>query len=222
MSVSLSRTVVTYAPGTRSERKHVAIVDAAAHVFLHSGYSGASMDEIAGRSGVSKQTVYKHFAGKEDLFTAVIGQMMGEADLAVHQALPDIRNGHELETFLLDYGKRLLGVALTPSLMQLRRLVIAEAERFPELARDLYARGPKRALEAMAEAFEKLAERKLLEFEDAGVAASQLNWLLLGEPVNRIMMLGKEAIPTRDEINRHVAAAIHTFLAAYLHDDQRP
>lgn len=204
------------APGTRSERKQAAIIAAAAEVFLRDGYAGASMDDISARSGVSKQTVYKHFNSKEELFNAVLTQMMGEADLAVHKALPQVKDAAELEAFLLEYGERLLSVALTPELMQLRRLVIAEAQRFPALARDLYARGAGRAMQAMADAFTQLADKGLLDLEDATIASSQLNWLLMGEPVNKIMMLGNEAIPAPAEIKHHVRAAIATFLASYM------
>lgn len=203
-------------PGTRSERKQAAIIAAAAEVFLRDGYAGASMDEISARSGVSKQTVYKHFNSKEELFNAVLSHMMGEADLAVHKALPQVRDAGELEAFLLEYGERLLTVALTPELMQLRRLVIAEAQRFPALARDLYARGAGRAMQAMADAFIQLADKGLLHMDDAAIASSQLNWLLMGEPVNKIMMLGNEAIPTPPEIKRHVEAAIATFAASFI------
>lgn len=210
-----------HAPGTRSERKQAAIVAAAAEVFLATGYAGASMDEIASRSGVSKQTIYKHFTSKEALFTAVITQMMGEAASNVHQGLPEVRTGKQLEAYLIDYGVRLLSVALTPGLMQLRRLVIAEAERFPDLARRLYAGGAGRALEVMAAAFGPLVEKRLLAIDNTAVAAQQLNWLLMGDPVNRVMMLGNDAIPSQAEIKRHVAAAIATFLSAYLHPSQR-
>ncbi|TIQ94989.1 MAG: TetR family transcriptional regulator, partial [Mesorhizobium sp.] len=61
----------------------------------------------------------------------------------------------------------------------------------------------------------------LLQFSDATVAASQFNWLVMADPVNRVMMLGDEAIPTQREIRRHAEAAIATFLAAFLHPDQR-
>ncbi|RWK50555.1 MAG: TetR/AcrR family transcriptional regulator [Mesorhizobium sp.] len=205
----------------RWERKHAAIVSAAAEVFLSTGYAGASMDEIASRSGVSKQTVYKHFSSKEALFAAVMSQMMGEADTAVHTGLPDVEDRCQLEAYLLDYAVRQLTIVLTPGLMQLRRLVIAEARRFPELAKALYARGPARALEVMGSAFEQLADKNLLQFSDATVAASQFNWLVMADPVNRVMMLGDEAIPTQREIRRHAEAAIATFLAAFLHPDQR-
>ncbi|MBX4863444.1 TetR/AcrR family transcriptional regulator [Rhizobium sophorae] len=207
--------------GTRSERKQAAIVGAAAEVFLSTGYAGASMDEIASRSGVSKQTVYKHFSSKEALFVAVLTQMMGEADTAVHTGLPQVENRAQLEAYLLDYAVRQLTIVLTPGLMQLRRLVIAEAQRFPELAKLLYARGPARALEVMGSAFEQLAGMNLLQFSDAAVAASQFNWLVMADPVNRVMMLGNAAIPTKQEIHRHAEAAVATFLAAFLHPDQR-
>ncbi|MEZ2131274.1 MULTISPECIES: TetR/AcrR family transcriptional regulator [unclassified Sinorhizobium] len=207
--------------GARSERKHTAILQAAAEVFLDTGYAEASMDEIASRSGVSKQTIYKHFSSKEALFVAVMSQLMGEADVAVHTGLPIVENRAQLETYLLDYGVRLLTTVLTPELMRLRRLVIAEAPRFPMLAKELYARGPGRALEVTGQAFEQLAHKKLLRISDAAIAASQLNWLLIADPVNRVMMLGEGAIPTAQELRQHAEAAIATFLAAFLHPDQR-
>lgn len=209
------------APATRSERKHAAIIAAAAEVFLNMGYDRASMDEIAARSGVSKQTVYKHFSSKDLLFVAVVTGMMDDAGAAVHQAPPSLRDRAELEAFLLDYGVRIQTVALTPGLMQLRRLVISEVQRFPELARELYARGAGRAIDTMGALFETLREDKLLSFDDAAEAAAQLNWLLMGEPVNRVMMLGNDAIPTAAEIRRRTEAAIATFLAAFLHPERR-
>ncbi|MEU7812433.1 TetR/AcrR family transcriptional regulator [Pseudonocardia sp. NPDC049154] len=55
---------------TPSPAKQAAILAAATDCFLADGYAGASMDRVAERAGVSKQTVYGHFGGKESLFTA--------------------------------------------------------------------------------------------------------------------------------------------------------
>ena len=52
-------------PERRSDRKRAAILEAATEAFLQRGYLGTSMDEIAAQAAVSKQTVYKHFADKE-------------------------------------------------------------------------------------------------------------------------------------------------------------
>jgi AcrR family transcriptional regulator len=59
-----------YPPGGRSARKRQTIIDAAAALFLEHGYQGTSMDDIAALAAVSKQTVYKNFADKQQLFSA--------------------------------------------------------------------------------------------------------------------------------------------------------
>ena len=63
----------------RSARKRRAILDAATAAFLRNGYLGTSMDEIAALAGVSKQTVYKHFADKERLFSEIVTATVNEA-----------------------------------------------------------------------------------------------------------------------------------------------
>src|SRR5450755_2546846 len=69
----------------RSARKRLAILDAATTIFLRQGYLGTSMDEIAARAGVSKQTVYKHFADKERLFVEIVVANVDEISDPVHE-----------------------------------------------------------------------------------------------------------------------------------------
>ncbi len=199
----------------RSARKRRAILDAATEVFLKGGYLGANMDEIAARSAVSKQTVYKHFTSKEALFIEIVTDMTNEAGDMVHKEMPDFEEDGDLAEYLLNYAYRQLTVVLTPRIMQLRRLVIGEVSRFPELARVLYERGPMRALEALASLFERLADRGLLAIDDPLVAASQFNWLIMSAPLNQAMLLGDEAIPKQAELRRHAADGVRVFLAAY-------
>ena len=63
----------------RSARKRTAILEAATTVFLRKGYLGTSMDEIAALAAVSKQTVYKHFADKQRLFSEIVTSTVDEA-----------------------------------------------------------------------------------------------------------------------------------------------
>jgi len=99
--------------------------------------------------------------------------------------------------------------------MQLRRVVIGEADRFPELGRALYESGPQRAMAAMATAFRRVADRGWLAIDDAAAAASHFNWLVMSEPLNRAMLLGDAGIPKRRALRRHAADAVRVFLAAY-------
>ena len=118
----------------RSARKRRAILDAATEVFLKSGYLGTNMDEIAALSAVSKQTVYKHFSSKEALFIEIVSGMTTGAGDLVHNDVEQLPEGDDLAAYLVEYALRQLTVVLTPRIMQLRRLVIGEVTRFPELA----------------------------------------------------------------------------------------
>ena len=198
-----------------SARKHRAILDAAIKVFLKSGYLGTNMDEIAALSGVSKQTIYKHFSSKEALFVAMVTSMTDAASDTVHNQIPELSDDKDIAGFLQMYAHRQLTVVLTPRLMQLRRLVIGEVARFPELARVLYERGPQRAVAALAKVFERLAARGLLVIDDPLIAASHFNWLIMAEPLNNAMLLGDEAIPKPSALRRHAAEGVRVFLAAY-------
>ena len=199
----------------RSARKRRAILDAATEVFLRKGYLATNMDEIAALAAVSKQTVYKNFPGKETLFVEIVSSVTNRASDRVHSEMPDLAEGEDIAEYLQRYAYRQLAIVLTPRVMQLRRLVIGEVGRFPELARALFDGGPRRAMAAMAVLFERLAERRLLAIDDPTVAASQFNWLIMGEPLNRAMLLGDAAIPKPAELRNHAAAGVRVFLASY-------
>jgi len=201
--------------GGRSARKRRAILDAATDVFLRDGYASTSMDTIATVSGVSKQTVYKQFSSKEALFVEIVTRLTRDAGDVVHAAMPELGDDDDLAAYLVALATGQLDVVLTPRLMQLRRLVIGEVTRFPELAAVLYEGGPKRAMATLEAVFERLAARGRLSIDEPAVAASQFNWLVMAEPLNRAMLLGDAAIPSPAELRRIAEQAVRVFLAAY-------
>jgi len=202
-------------PAGRTAQKRKAIFDAATTVFLRSGYLGASVDEIALLADVSKQTIYKQFTSKEALFVAIVKGLTSDAGDIVHDAIPDLAPGGDLAAYLEDYAWRQLSIVLTPRLMQLRRVVIGEVGRFPELGKALYESGPQRAMAAMAGAIRRVADRGLLKIDDLAAAASHFNWLVMSAPLNQAMLLGDAGIPKPAALRRHAADAVRVFLAAY-------
>src|ERR1700742_4043870 len=86
---------------SRSERKHTAILAAATDVFLHHGFLGTSMDEVAARAAVSKQTVYKQFASKEALFIAIGRSMTDGAGGGVQTEIREPQDSEQLAAELL-------------------------------------------------------------------------------------------------------------------------
>lgn len=174
-----------------------------------------TMDEIAHRSGVSKQTIYAYFGTKDHLFVELVTSM---TRLAGNDVLPELVPIESLEdvapAFEALLGRQLSAV-LEPRMLRLRRLVIGEVPRFPELARAVFEHGPHRAITAIAEILTDLDARGLLTVPDPELAAAQVNWLVMAAPMNQAMFLGDEAIPSTDEQRAHVRAAVRTFVAAY-------
>lgn len=199
----------------RTARKRKAILEAATTVFLRDGYLGAGMDEIATLADVSKQTIYKQFTSKEALFIEIVAGLTNAGSDAVHGVIPEPEPGEDLAAFLEGYACRQLSIVLTPRLMQLRRVVIGEAGRFPELGKALYESGPKRAMAAMATTFQRLADRGLLRIDDAAIAASHFNWLVMSQPLNQAMLLGDAGIPEPAALRGYAADGVRVFLAAY-------
>jgi TetR/AcrR family transcriptional regulator, mexJK operon transcriptional repressor len=202
-------------PRDRSADKRSSILNAAAEIFLNGGFLGTSMDEIAAKARVAKQTVYAHFSNKRDLFAAMVSALTNQASARVHVGVPEFHEGDDLKRYLTDYAVRQLQIVLTPRIIRLRRLVISEVSRFPELGEALYSGGPGRSIMSLAAIFERLAERGVLAIRNPSLAASQFNWLVMSAPLNRAMLLGDDAIPSASELQKHAAESVQLFLAAY-------
>ena len=200
---------------SRSARKRRAIVEAATTLFLENGYRGTSMDQIAAVARVSKQTVYKHFSDKEALFNAIVTGTVNEASDTVASAVRELQDSGDLAADLRELARRELELVMQPRILQLRRLVTAEASRFPSLGQMFYERGPGRTIGELAAMFERLAAGGRLRIDDPSLAAAQFNWLVMSIPLNRAMLLGVDAPPSPDELTRHADEGVTVFLAAY-------
>jgi TetR/AcrR family transcriptional repressor of mexJK operon len=199
----------------RSATKRRAILEAATEAFLRNGYRGTSMDEIAAAARVSKQTVYKHFADKESLFSEIVRATVEVASAPVSDEVRELQDSGDLEADLRDLARRQLEMVMQPRILQLRRLVISEAARFPELGRMFYEQGAERTVSVLAATFERLGARGLLSVADPEVAASHFNWLVMSAPMNQAMLLGRDVAPAAADLDRFADNGVRAFLAAY-------
>lgn len=105
------------------------ILSAAKDVFLEVGFERASMDVIAARAQTSKRTLYAHFESKEKLYLAIIEVVR---EIALSKLLsPGEYAADPAEALTLFCGRYLEGLLFTWTI-QMCRMTIAEAERFPE------------------------------------------------------------------------------------------
>jgi TetR/AcrR family transcriptional regulator, mexJK operon transcriptional repressor len=189
--------------------KHDAILDAARRVFLREGYS-ASMDLVAAEAGVSKQTVYNHFGSKEGLFRAIVDHVSSELlDVLVERDGTRADPASTLEAV----ARRFLKLLLEPSYLALHRMLVAQAPRFPDLAREIYLGGPARAANELALYLAQETRKGTLAVTDPALAAQQFFGALCGH-LHLGALLSPRDAPGEAEIERAIAHAVRGFLRA--------
>lgn len=203
---------------SRSDRKRRAILDAAREVFLKHGYPAASMDEIAALAEVSKVTAYKHFSDKRGLFMAVFTNAIQEAEESSRPLVDQLGESVDLEGDLRVFARQHIALVTQPHLIRLRRMVIAEANRFPEIARLWHRSGPERGHAKLATQIDQLAKRGLVQATDSLLAAQHLNYLILSVPLNEALFTGRDRPYSRRQLQRYADEAVRVFMAAYCTD----
>jgi TetR/AcrR family transcriptional regulator of autoinduction and epiphytic fitness len=191
-----------------AERREL-LLDAAESVFVEQGYSAASMDDIAAKAGMSKKTLYRIFDTKEALFAAVIEAR--RAVLAAMIAEVDTRESQAADTVLRSWLGKVAHFALAPRQVALHRLVIAEAQRAPEIARAFYHAGPNKVCQGLTEWLEQQRDAGALRVSDPAGAANMLFSMVCSEPQARVLMHGA-APPGRQVIEERVYSAVDLFL----------
>ncbi|TBU87548.1 TetR/AcrR family transcriptional regulator [Phytopseudomonas dryadis] len=203
-------------PNPRSvarQDKSLPVLKAAASVFLAHGFSAATTDMIQRAAKVSKATVYACFPTKEALFAAVIERecaAMAETLRTLETAPGDVSRT------LTELGLAYLRIVLSPTGLALFRVVVAEAPRFPELARRFYLAGPKVIARMIAERLEVAAQADEIDVQAVGLeaAASLFVSLLRGEGQLECLT-HPDAYPSAEQLDRWVRRAVTTFLAAF-------
>jgi len=121
---------------SRTEKTRQCILTAAQRLFLERGFQATSTDAILAEAGVSsKETLYRYFASKEELFIAVLSTLTTEQpDFSARlAALPPPRDIRALRESLTTAARDILTLMCQPSYLALWRMMMAEAPRFPQL-----------------------------------------------------------------------------------------
>ncbi|OLF11800.1 TetR/AcrR family transcriptional regulator [Actinophytocola xanthii] len=194
--------------------KQAAILEAATRVFLDNGFRGTSMDVVARAAGVAKQTVYQHFVDKKRLFVEVVRAAVDAVADPVAAEIEQLGSGDDLAAELTELAVRQLRAVLQPRVLALRRLVIAEVPRFPELGQAFFDQGPGRTMSGLAARFAELTGEGRLRTDDPSIAASEFNWLVMAAPINEAMLLGRTSFSAAD-LALIADRAVATFMRAY-------
>ena len=179
------------------------MIACAARLFMERGYAGVSIEAIAAAAGVGKNTIYRRYATKADLFQAVVDDQIR----ARLRAPEEIEDG-DLESRLNRLAVLLVEAALNPETTAFQRLIIAEAERFPEIAAICLERAFRPAI-ALA--------RSVLEASghgDPDFAAQQFVAAVVYGP-HLDALMGRRSLNSDAEIARYARNAVTLFLMGW-------
>lgn len=163
------------------------ILDVATALFLSRGFGATSIEAVAGRARISKRTFYHRFRDKAELYRAVVQRML-------QHWLPEFEAAFDppapLDILLERLARQMLAVALSREALALRRLLLAEAERFPELVEIAIEQGAMRAIERIAALLEEECRAGRIALDDCRFAAMQFQEMVLSIPLRRAMGFG--------------------------------
>ena len=197
-----------------AQNKRQAILNAAADIFAEEGFAGASIDAIAVRAGVSRQTIYNQLGDKDNLFKVVVTEITERSTAGFFRVLDTFPVApQDLEKELTEFSARLLRKAMCdPNGRWLRKLVETEGARFPKLFETWKEYGPGKKYPAVAARLAQLALAGYLDLDDPALAARQY-MALLGADLHIDQQLGRQT--PESEIDQMAANATRTFLRAF-------
>lgn len=194
-----------------TEKKRAAIVAAAGRMFAQHGYGGTTMTHIASEAGASKATLYRYFNEKSEVFAAyVVAQGEGHRDLLDQP----VALGEDCAETLMRLGRLYMSIVLSPRVIEVNRLVIAEAERFPELSEIYVSNGPGRVIALLERSLLAAEARGWLALEDAADAAWIFKALCERSLLERAMWGFPMPFPN-PAVERNVQIATDCFLARF-------
>jgi AcrR family transcriptional regulator len=190
------------------EETRAIIFDAARKEFAASGFAGSNMEAVARRAGISTKTLYRLIPNKAALFEAMVTDRL---DRFVSTVRLRACEGSDIESALQEALLACAELVLNKDVITLTRVVLAESDKFPDIAQTFYAKAMRRTVATLASWLRAEKERGLIALEDTELAAGMLLGMLAFEP-QRAVMFGRKRLPTRHELERLALACSTLFL----------
>ncbi|WP_373004168.1 TetR/AcrR family transcriptional regulator [Hyphomonas sp.] len=200
-------------PVSRGDKRRAAFIAAAREVFLEQGYEAASMSDIVLRAGGSLSTLYSQFGDKQGLFLAMLDERIRQitasmgVELSAHAPVAD---------GLRRIGQQFTSKLLEPESLEMYRLILGLARKFPDIPREFVRRGPDRLRQALADYLIDRVDAGEIQLEDPYRAASLFLEMTRAGLVNRALM-DDDVRPSQEEIKASVDIVVDMFLHGAIH-----
>jgi TetR/AcrR family transcriptional repressor of mexJK operon len=205
---------------SRTKVKRAQILAAARRLFLQQGFAQTSTEAIRLEAGVSKETLYRYYDSKEDLFADVLQQMtLEQIPQADVESLPGLEDRESLRLALLQLVQKLVAVMMQPAYLGLLRIIVAETPRFPQLGALFRVTVPEQSLASLTALFRQMQDLKGGVALDGEAAAR----MLLGSLLTYALLdglLATEGTPSAPQPER-LAAIVDLLLRAISTQDTK-
>ena len=189
--------------------KTEAILDAAAAAMAERGLA-ASLEEIARRAGVSKQTIYNHYGSKAELLRALMERRVD----AITAAL-DMPGGEERpEPALAEFARTMMAGMFSPNAGAFMRVIALGAGEAPDLAETFYAAGPRSSRARLAQFLERETAAGRLDVPDPSRAAEFFIGMVVSS-FQLAVILGLTPSLAESDVGGVAAEAAKRFVRAY-------
>jgi TetR/AcrR family transcriptional regulator, mexJK operon transcriptional repressor len=183
---------------SRTEKTRESILAAAQRLFLERGFQATSTDAILAEAGVSsKETLYRYFASKEELFVAVLSSLTTEQlDFSARlAALPAPRDIGSLRESLTTTAREILTLMCQPPYLALWRMMIAEAPRFPQLGAAFFSAIPARGFTLVGGLLRAASEQRIIAEPDVEAVTRMLFGGLLSYVLTALLVPEQQSWP---------------------------
>jgi AcrR family transcriptional regulator len=184
------------------------ILEAARHEFAASGFAATSMENVARRAGVSTKTLYRLLPDKKTLFEATVTDRL---DRFVSVVSLRACEGGDIEAALPDALLVCADLVLDSEVIALQRLILADSDKFPDVAETFYNKAMQRTVAALADWLRVQQKRGVIVLDDVDAAAGMLLGMLVFQP-QRDVMFGHKPPPTRHELELRAKTCSALFL----------
>jgi len=162
------RQVIARAASDQRTGKEREVLDVATEYFLAHGYQGTSISAMARDSGISKESIYRYFSSKKELFEAVIARELHAYQKKLRSL--DIKfDSIPLNVALKKTAESILEAVTADRTLGLRRLIFQESRQSPEIGQYYYEVGPREAYRNLEHIFAFHKEEFRLEPEKLAI-----------------------------------------------------
>ena len=186
-----------------------AILRAARSAFVSKGFAAVSLDDIIRDVGGSRRNIYTLFGGKEDLFRAVVEEIIGEVVATAVVDVPD--DSEDPREWLVALCRRHVGILCSEEMIAVTRQFIGFASGAPQASHELWSAGPGRFRGFLTDWLRRRHALGTLHVPDPESAAAMLPEMAKGS-FQTELLFGMRSHVSSEELENHVRAAVDLFL----------